>query len=90
MSNFAKKYKILAHQQIMLYTDEDFTIETLLAEVETNFDMDLYTEQPDESTIVYRTVDGSPMSKEISDYIWNVYDKCKAEYSRDYIRLFLS
>lgn len=90
MSNFAKKYKILAHQQIMLYTDEDFTIETLLAEVETNFDMDLYTEQPDESTIVYRTVDGSPMSKEISDFIWNVYDKCKAERSRDYIRLTIS
>ena len=71
----------------MLYTDVNFTEDAFLAEIENKFDMDLYIEKPDEKTIVYRTVDGSPMDEKIADYIWNVYGKCKGERSRDYIRL---
>lgn len=71
----------------MLYTDKEFTPENLCAEVEERFNMDIYFEE-NSGIHTYHTVDGSLMSKEIALFIYQVYEYCDGERSRDYVRVF--
>lgn len=73
----------------MLYTDKDFTPETLCSEIEEKFDMDVCFEENSNNIHTYRTVDGSPMRKEIALFVYQTYDNCDGERSRDYVRVFI-
>ena len=53
-----------------------------------DIDIDLEVEITDEM-VTYRTMDGSPMNKDLAEYIWKMYGNCKGERSRDYVRNFL-
>lgn len=55
---------------------------------EDKYDIDLEVEETDEM-VTYRTMDGSPMNKDLAEYIWKMYGDCKGERSRDYVRNFL-
>ena len=55
---------------------------------EAKYDIDLEVEVND-GMVTYRTMDGSPMNKDLAEYIWKMYGDCKGERSRDYVRNFL-
>ena len=52
------------------------------------YDIDLEVEEGD-GVITYRTMDGSPMAKELAEHIWDRYDGYKGERSADHVRIFL-
>lgn len=62
--------------------------EHICAIAEAKYDIDLEVEVND-GAVTYRTMDGSPMEKDLSDYIFKMYGNCKGERSRDYVRNFL-
>jgi len=62
--------------------------EHICAIAEAKYDIDLEVEVND-GAVTYRTMDGSPMKKDLSDYIFKMYGNCKGERSRDYVRNFL-
>lgn len=55
---------------------------------EAKYDIDLEVEVNDDM-VTYRTMDGSPMNKDLAEYICKMYGDCKGERSRDYVRNFL-
>lgn len=55
---------------------------------EAKYDIDLEVEVND-GMVTYRTMDGSPMNKDLAEYIGKMYGDCKGERSRDYVRNFL-
>jgi len=55
---------------------------------EAKYDIDLEVET-NNGAVTYRTMDGSPMEKDLAEYIWKMYDSNKGERSRDYTRIFL-
>lgn len=62
--------------------------DAIRAIAEDKYDIDLEVEETDEM-VTYRTMDGSPMNKDLAEYIWKMYGDCKGERSRDYVRNFL-
>lgn len=62
--------------------------DAICAIAEDKYDIDLEVEVTDEM-VTYRTMDGSPMNKDLADYICKMYGDCKGERSRDYVRNFL-
>lgn len=71
----------------MYYKDEDFTPEALCQEIEEMFDMDVEVEEYLQGTFKYCTVDGSPMSEDIVKHVYQAYNDCDGENSRDYVRV---
>ena len=55
---------------------------------EAKYDINLEVEVND-GMVTYRTMDGSPMNKDLAEYICKMYGDCKGERSRDYVRNFL-
>lgn len=62
--------------------------DAIRAIAEDKYDIDLEVEETDEM-VSYRTMDGSPMNKDLAEYIGKMYGDCKGERSRDYVRNFL-
>lgn len=62
--------------------------DSICAIAEAKYDIDLEVEVKD-GMVTYRTMDGSPMNKDLAEYIWKMYGDCKGERSRDYVRNFL-
>lgn len=62
--------------------------DSICAIAEAKYDIDLEVEVKD-GMVTYRTMDGSPMNKDLAEYIWKMYGNCKGERSRDYVRNFL-
>lgn len=62
--------------------------DSICAIAEAKYDIDLEVEVKD-GMVTYRTTDGSPMNKDLAEYIWKMYGDCKGERSRDYVRSFL-
>lgn len=54
---------------------------------EDKYDIDLEVELNNKVT-TYRTMDGSPMNKDLAEHIRKMYDGYKGERSRDYVRIF--
>lgn len=73
----------------MYYKDEDFTPEALCQEIEEMFDMDVEVEEYPQGTFKYCTVDGSPMSEDIVKHVYQAYNDCEGENSRDYVRVIV-
>ena len=62
--------------------------DSICAIAEAKYDIDLEVEVKD-GMVTYRTMDGSPMNKDLAEYIWKMYGNCKGERSRDCVRNFL-
>ena len=62
--------------------------DSICAIAEAKYDIDLEVEVKD-GMVTYRTMDGSPMNKDLAEHIWKMYGDCKGERSRDYVRNFL-
>lgn len=62
--------------------------DSICAIAEAKYDIDLEVEVKD-GMVTYRTMDGSPINKDLAEYIWKMYGNCKGERSRDYVRNFL-
>lgn len=62
--------------------------DSIFAIAEAKYDINLEVEVKD-GMVTYRTMDGSPMNKDLAEYIWKMYGDCRGERSRDYVRNFL-
>lgn len=63
--------------------------DSICAIAEAKYDINLEVEVNDE-TATYRTMDGSPMNKDLAEHIWKMYGECKGERSRDYVRVYIN
>lgn len=61
---------------------------SICAIAESKYDIDLEVEVTDEM-VTYRTMDGSPMQKELAQYIYKMYGNYNGERSADHVRIFL-
>ena len=62
--------------------------DSICAIAESKYDIDLEVEE-NEGMVTYRTMDGSPMNKDLAEYIFKMYGNFKGERSRDYTRIFI-
>ena len=63
--------------------------DSICAIAETKYDIDIEVEVND-GMVTYRTMDGSPMNKDLAEYICKMYGECKGELSRDYVRVYIN
>lgn len=60
--------------------------ESICTIAEAKYDIDLEVEVHN-GKVTYRTMDGSPITKKLAEYIWDMYDGYKGERSADYVRI---